>query len=62
MATELVNDLLKKVSEFEEKSYKSVSVEKQLELDYDLGHLTGFDSNIIDLKTYRYFMFLLFDY
>ena len=58
MATQLVNDLLKKVSEFEEKSYKSISVEKQLELDYDLGHLTAFDSNIIDLKTYRYFIFL----
>jgi hypothetical protein len=53
MSTNFVEELLQKASENESKSYKSISVEKQIELNFDLGHLLAIDSNAINSNYFR---------
>jgi hypothetical protein len=54
MSTNFVEELLQKASENESKSYKSISVDKQIELNLDLGHLLAIDSNAINSNYLRF--------
>lgn len=48
-----VGNLLQKAFEDDDANFKSTKVEKNLELEFDVGNLTAFDSNILDLLKYK---------
>ncbi|KAJ6216206.1 hypothetical protein RDWZM_007363 [Blomia tropicalis] len=53
MAPALVQTILEKAEENEQKALQSVSVQKAVDLTYDLRHLAAFDENPIDLDEFR---------
>ncbi|RWS10476.1 ribosome biogenesis regulatory protein-like protein [Dinothrombium tinctorium] len=48
-----VSDLLQDIEEKEANAYKEVEVHKDIELNYDLGHLLASDTNPLNLKELR---------
>jgi len=54
MDTNFVEELLQKVSEDEEKANRSVRVDKQIDLTFDLRHLVAFDTNPLNGKELRF--------
>lgn len=54
MAPALVQTILEKAEENEQKALQSVSVQKAVDLTYDLRHLAAFDENPIDLDEFRF--------
>jgi hypothetical protein len=51
---DIVTKVLKAAAEKEADQFKSVKVEKHLELEYDLGTLLAVDTNDIDVKKIRF--------
>jgi regulator of ribosome biosynthesis len=64
MAEEGEMDIVTKVLEAATKQaeqFKSIHVEKHLELEYDLGTLLAIDSNDLDLKQMRFVLCIGYD-
>ena len=53
MPPALVQEILQKAEEDEFKAQQLVSVDKQIDLTYDLKHLAAFDQNPIDVDDFR---------
>lgn len=53
MADSLVQSVLAKASEEEAEKLKSIQVEKAVSLEYDVGNLTTYDINDLDLVQLR---------
>lgn len=53
MADDLVQSILASEKEKEEKAIRSTQVDKEVPLNFDLGHLSVYDPNLIDEKKYR---------
>lgn len=53
MATNLVEQILTEANKNEIESYKLVNVEKQVPLEFDLGHLLATDHNVLETKDFR---------
>lgn len=51
-----MGEILQKTSQ-EAAKYKPITVEKHLDLEFDLGSLLAVDNNDFDTKSYRYVMF-----
>lgn len=50
--SEIVDKVLRNAAE-EEKKYKSIEVQRDVEVEIDLGNLLACDPNALDLKKYR---------
>lgn len=48
------NELVQDVLESVKKQFKSITVEKDIEVDVDCGNLLVCDQNPIDIKLYRF--------
>ena len=51
--TKIVENVLKAAAE-EEKKYKSIEVDRDIEVEIDVGNLLAVDPNALDNKKYRY--------
>jgi regulator of ribosome biosynthesis len=51
---DIVTKVLKAAAVKEADQFKSINVEKHLELEYDLGTLLAIDTNDIDVKKIRF--------
>ena len=54
MPPALVQQILQKADEEELKAKQLVSVDKQIDLTYDLRHLAAFDQNPIDVDAFKW--------
>ena len=53
MDNNFIEDIIKEQACKDEAAAKSIQVVKEVPLNLDLGHLTVFDTNLIDVKTFR---------
>lgn len=53
MSSDLVDNILQSEKEKEEKALQSTQVNKEVPVNFDLGHLALYDTNLIDEKKYR---------
>lgn len=51
---ENASEILKSITQAEEEKLKSITVEKDIDVEYDLGNLLVTDSNLLDSKSFRH--------